>query len=142
MDAQLSIGELSALTGVPTTTLRYYDRIGLVPSERTAAGRRSYPPQTAEVLALIELCQLVGCSLEEIASLLGGGEDRRQVAQRKLVQAQAQAARLAQVLGVLDHLAHCRHPVGSAVCLREVRQSMTALQPPGLATATTAQHAS
>ena len=38
----LSIGELSDRTGVPTSTLRYYDELGLVRPATRIAGRRRY----------------------------------------------------------------------------------------------------
>ena len=40
MSAPLTIGELAARTGLPTSTLRYYDRIGLIPGASAAMTRR------------------------------------------------------------------------------------------------------
>ncbi len=41
-EAGLSIGEVSHLSGVSTSALRYYERIGLVPPPPRVAGRRDY----------------------------------------------------------------------------------------------------
>jgi DNA-binding transcriptional MerR regulator len=45
MDEPLTIGALAARTGLPTSTLRYYDRIGLIPATGRSAGQRRYDPK-------------------------------------------------------------------------------------------------
>lgn len=68
----LTIGELAARAGVPTSTLRYYDRRGLVPAARAPSGHRRYPLEAVRRLSVIASCQQAGFSLEEIAALLDG----------------------------------------------------------------------
>ena len=118
-----TIGVLSERSGFPATTLRYYDRLGLVVPDRNAGGRRVYGDQVLGRLRLIRLLQLLGCSLEEIALVLGpsGDDERREIAQRKLAEAQARIAELTTVAAVLEHLARCRHlPTEGARCQQEI----------------------
>ena len=39
----LSIGDVAAQSGVPASTLRYWEEIGLLPAPERVAGRRRYP---------------------------------------------------------------------------------------------------
>lgn len=58
-------------TGVPATTLRYYDRIGLlVATGRTSAGYRCYDDSTVEQLRFIAAAKSLGLSLTEIGELV------------------------------------------------------------------------
>lgn len=79
----LTIGELSARTGVAPSALRFYEERGLIASERTAAGHRRYPRATTRRVAFVVFAQRVGLTLEEIRAELSklptdrvpGGED-------------------------------------------------------------------
>lgn len=67
----ITIGEVANLAGVPTATVRYYERRGLIaPAPRTRAGYRQYGPAAAERLRFIKRAQQLGFSLEEIQDLL------------------------------------------------------------------------
>jgi MerR family transcriptional regulator, mercuric resistance operon regulatory protein len=71
------IGELSRLTGVNIETIRYYERIGMLPPPpRTASGRRAYESRDLRILAFIRRSRELGFSLDEIRTLLrlGGPE--------------------------------------------------------------------
>jgi DNA-binding transcriptional MerR regulator len=115
-EGDLSISELSVAAGVPTTTLRYYDRIGLLVPGRDPGGRRRYPPRAIEVLRLIRLLRAVGCSLDEVAVVLASGPQARDartaLASRKLDEARRRLAELSAVAAVLGHLATCLHEEG------------------------------
>ncbi len=56
--------------GLPSRTLRYYDRIGLVSPPRTPAGYRIYGPEEEEKLRFVRQARGLGFSLEEIRGLL------------------------------------------------------------------------
>jgi MerR family copper efflux transcriptional regulator len=125
----MTVGELSDLTGVPVTTLRYYDRIGLLRPERLPNNHRAYPPGAAQRLKLIELCQALGCTLDEVALVLssGGGASRRELASRKLAEIDERLAALAAARAVLSHLATCLHTTASAEqCRDEVGRALRA----------------
>ena len=68
----LRISELARSAGVPTSTVRYYERIGLVPGPaRTASGYRAYDAEAATRLLFITRAKRLGLSLEAIAELSG-----------------------------------------------------------------------
>ncbi|MDQ3791664.1 MAG: MerR family transcriptional regulator [Actinomycetota bacterium] len=66
------IGELARRTGVATSALRYYERVGLLSPAERVGQRRHYPPSSEERVALIRLCQDAGFTLAEIGRLLEG----------------------------------------------------------------------
>jgi MerR family transcriptional regulator, redox-sensitive transcriptional activator SoxR len=68
--APLSIGDLSARSGVATSALRYYEDQGLIRAERTGGNQRRYPRATLRRVAFIRSAQRVGLTLEEIAEAL------------------------------------------------------------------------
>ncbi|MGV9408338.1 MerR family transcriptional regulator [Nocardia sp. NPDC003693] len=66
----MRISQLAARSGVPATTLRFYEDTGLLIPERTAAGYRLYDQDAVDRLAFIATAKRLGLSLEEIAELL------------------------------------------------------------------------
>lgn len=69
--ALMSIGQIARAGGVATTTLRYYEREGvLIPTGRSQAGYRLYDRRAIEELAFIRSAQAVGFTLEDIHMLL------------------------------------------------------------------------
>jgi MerR family redox-sensitive transcriptional activator SoxR len=69
-ESLLTIGELSARSGLATSALRYYERSGLLSSVRTAGGQRRYVRATLRRVAFVRAAQQVGLSLEEIRAAL------------------------------------------------------------------------
>jgi DNA-binding transcriptional MerR regulator len=69
------ISQLAERSGVPATTLRFYETAGLLPAERTAAGYRVYGEDAVERLAFISSAKLLGLALEEIRELLDVREE-------------------------------------------------------------------
>jgi MerR family mercuric resistance operon transcriptional regulator len=67
----LPIGQLSMLSGVNIETIRYYERIKMLPAPpRTASGRRVYGATDLRILAFIKRSRELGFSLDEIRALL------------------------------------------------------------------------
>ena len=67
----LYIGTLAQRTGLTRSTLRYYERIGvLAPSARTAAGYRVFDERALIDLAFVRRAQALGFTLEEVCELL------------------------------------------------------------------------
>jgi len=64
------ISQLAKRTGVPATTLRFYETEGLLPAARTASGYRVYGEGAVERLAFIDTAKHLGLPLEEIAEIL------------------------------------------------------------------------
>ncbi|GLW51289.1 MerR family transcriptional regulator [Streptomyces sp. NBRC 14336] len=69
------ISQLAERSGVPATTLRFYEDAGLLPADRTPAGYRVYGPDAVERLAFISSAKLLGLTLEEIRELLDVREE-------------------------------------------------------------------
>ena len=66
-----SIGELSVMTGVNIETIRYYERIEMLPvPRRSGNGRRVYGVTDVRTLAFIRRARELGFSLDEIRALL------------------------------------------------------------------------
>jgi len=65
------IGELARAAGVPTSTVRYYEREGILrPSGRTASNYRLYAEVDLERLRFIRAAKATGFSLDDITKLL------------------------------------------------------------------------
>lgn len=65
------IGELADAAGVSVQTIRYYERLGLLPRpERTPAGYRVFAGDAAARLRFVKQAQALGFSLEEIKEIL------------------------------------------------------------------------
>ncbi|MQA01706.1 MAG: MerR family transcriptional regulator [Streptosporangiales bacterium] len=64
------ISQLAERTGVPATTLRYYESTGLLRAERSPAGYRIYREPAVERLEFIATAKRLGLPLDEIGELL------------------------------------------------------------------------
>lgn len=105
----IPIGELSRLTGVNIETIRYYERIGMMPAPpRTEGGRRVYEPVQVQALTFIKRGRELGFTLDEIRALLAlGGSahaccgDVREIAAKHLSDIRAKIADLRKLEGLL-----------------------------------------
>jgi len=73
----LTVGQLAARSGVAVSALHFYERKGLIGSERTAGNQRRYRRDTLRRVALIRIAQRVGIPLAEIATALNELPDGR-----------------------------------------------------------------
>ena len=72
MQKELSIGRLSRRAGVHIETIRYYEKIGLLPPPpRTEGGHRLYGGNHRKRLTFIRRSRELGFTLDEIRNLLG-----------------------------------------------------------------------
>lgn len=103
-------GELAAMAGVSSDTLRYYERKGLLPAApRSANGYRLYPADTLERVRLIRSALHLGFTVDELAPVLrmrvAGGlpckhvRDMAAAKLRELRERQKELAQLARELG-------------------------------------------
>jgi MerR family transcriptional regulator, redox-sensitive transcriptional activator SoxR len=109
----MTIGEVARKSGFRSSTIRYYEKIGLLPKAARASGQRRYDDQVLQRLAIVRFAKHVGFSVAEIKQLLEGGQRRppserwRKMAMRKITQvdeiiAQANAVRK-MLQETLDH---------------------------------------
>lgn len=73
----LSIGTLSARTGVPIATIRFYERKALLSPVRTESGHRRFHRSAIRRLSVIVVCQRLGYPLSEIGERLSELPDNR-----------------------------------------------------------------
>jgi DNA-binding transcriptional MerR regulator len=66
----MRIGDIARQAGVSTRALRYYEEQGLLESERTSAGQRTYPPSAVERVKLIQQFFTAGLPSRVILQLL------------------------------------------------------------------------
>jgi Cu(I)-responsive transcriptional regulator len=75
-NGHLPIGELGRVTDTKVETIRYYERIGLLPAPgRTAGNYRAYGPDHLNRLSFIRRCRDLGFSLDQVRELLGLSDD-------------------------------------------------------------------
>jgi DNA-binding transcriptional MerR regulator len=108
------IRELARRTGIATSALRYYERIGLLSPAERAGQQRHYPPSSAERVALIRLCQDAGFTLAEIGRLLaatsrGGRRAWGGPAERKIAELDARIADAQRAKKLITHALACPH---------------------------------
>ena len=107
------IGELARRTGVATSALRYYERIGLLPPADRLGQRRQYPAVCVERVALIRLYQDAGFTLAEIGRLLAATSRGRpawnQLAERKVAELDTRIADAKRAKKLIKHALECEH---------------------------------
>ena len=110
----LSIGALSARAAVNIETIRYYERIGLMPKPPRSAGRhRLYSNEHKRCLVFIRRARELGFSVKQVRVLLGLANSRR--------------AACGKVKGITEqHIAEIRCKVKDLERLERVLRRMTA----------------
>lgn len=112
----LTIGRLAAATGVNLETIRYYERIGLMPvPSRTPGGHRAYEDAHIRRLAFIRRARELGFGIDDIRALLalaepagGSCAEVREIAQAHLDNVRAKLADLGRLECVLaETVARC-----------------------------------
>jgi len=109
----MDISEVAKRSGVPASTLRFYDGSGLISSVGRRGLRRLFDPGVLDRLALIGLGRAAGFSLEEIALMFA--PDGRPTIDRKVLADKADALdrtirRLGAMRDGLRHAAACSAP--------------------------------
>ena len=116
-DQWVKIGELSRATGTNIETIRYYERIGLLPAPvRTPANYRSYGEPFRARLAFVRHSRELGFTIEQIRSLLDLSDhperdcaEADHIASHHLVQVEAKIAQLETLRDELTRiLGRCR----------------------------------
>ena len=70
-DDLMTIGEMSARTGVAASALRYYEDLGLVSSVRTGGNQRRYPRHMLRRVSLIAVAKRLGMPLSDVQEAFG-----------------------------------------------------------------------
>ena len=135
-DELLTIGELARRTARRTSSIRYYEEIGLLPEPVRVGGRRRYPEETVRTLTVVDTAQRAGLTLSEIHTLLTAApgdsaaiEELRVIAERKLPQLEATIERAVLVRRWLEAAARCECPGLDECCLFEAAAGLPEHQP-------------
>jgi len=116
LSAGIQIGQLSKRTACNIETIRYYERIGMLPPPVRTAGRyRIYDTADARRLAFIRRARELGFTLNEIRTLLALSAndgsalcaDVRELAERQLAEVRAKIADLQAMERVLADAVRC-----------------------------------
>jgi DNA-binding transcriptional MerR regulator len=94
----LPIGDVARASGKAASSIRYYERIGLIPAPQRVSGQRRYSPAVLRTLAVIDTAQRAGLTLDEIRPLVAAPGDPA-VSQRLR---QAAAGRLPEVRALIE----------------------------------------
>jgi MerR family transcriptional regulator, redox-sensitive transcriptional activator SoxR len=100
----MPIGTVAERYGVPATTLRYWEQIGLLPAARRAAGQRRYDLDAIRRIKFIRMASRAGLSLADIRALLAGHADRSPTFTDWAAAARDQLAAIDQRIADLDQL--------------------------------------
>ncbi len=108
----MPIGKLAKATGATVDTIRFYEKVGLLPKPaRTPSGYRKYSRGDELRLAFVARARHLGFSLDEIAEMLrlrtsrvGGVARVREVAQKKVALIEQKIVELQQLRTALKAL--------------------------------------
>ncbi len=67
----MTVGEVASRAGIAPSTLRYYEREGLIEASRSDGGQRRYQRDVLRRIAFVRAAQRVGLTLDEIREALG-----------------------------------------------------------------------
>ena len=111
----MMIGQLEAETGVPASTIRYWERIGVLPKPLRVCGQRRYGAEAVHYLAVLRLAQACGFHLNEMRHLLHGFHagipaSRRwqELSEKKIQELDEQIARLKAMRRVVNRVLQCQ----------------------------------
>ena len=108
----MRIGEVARRAGVRVSLIRYYEEIGLLPEPERVSGQRHYDDTVLRRLAVIDVAQRAGLSLDEIRELVQHGTDPmserlRELAERRLPEIDALIERAQRVRAWLRTATSC-----------------------------------
>jgi MerR family transcriptional regulator, redox-sensitive transcriptional activator SoxR len=102
----LTIGEVSRRANVAATTLRFYERIGLIQPPARVGGQRRYDDAVLARLDVIRSCKAAGFTLDEIQLLFAdeapGRPESRALAQTKLAEIDDRMAELRRAGAIIE----------------------------------------
>ena len=154
----MRISEVARRSGIPTTSLRYYEGVGLIPAPpRTESGYRLYDEQILAPLALITRAKSLGVRLDDVADLVGlldrdqcapVAERLRDLVAEKRAEVTERMGELAELGRALDSVATDLHspapgPCGDdCACMTESPRQGLAMLPVAIADACSLDEAS
>jgi DNA-binding transcriptional MerR regulator len=130
----LTIGTVARRAGVATSTVRYYERRGLLAADARRSGHRRYRDETLRRLVFIGMLQDAGLSLDDIAGILDADEVAgwKSIVRQRLEVLDGEIARLEQARGYLEGALLCRfdHPATECQIMGAEIDRRLSLSPP------------
>ena len=112
-----SIGEVAKQTGINASSIRYYERIGLLPPSKRVSGKRRYDDTIFQKLAIVRLAKSAGLTIEEIQTILHEfPEDTPPsvrwdvLARKKILEFKHRIAQIQQRIALLEQTLDCTCP--------------------------------
>jgi MerR family redox-sensitive transcriptional activator SoxR len=117
-EAQLTIGEVAAQAGVATSTIRYYERRGLLAADARVSGQRRYTTESLRRLVFIGMLQDAGLALDDIDGILHAADvaEWKRIAARRLEVLDEEIAQLQHAREILAAALHCRYDHPATDC--------------------------
>ena len=117
-DELLAIGEVAARAGVATSTVRYYERRGLLRADTRRSGQRRYREDSLRLLVFIGMLQDAGLSLDDIAGVLSAASvgEWKAIAKRRLAALDEEIERLQGARSYLEGALLCRYDHPASEC--------------------------
>lgn len=110
----MAIGTVADRYGVPATTLRYWEQVGVLPAQRRSGGQRRYDRDAIRRIKFTHMAKQAGLSLEDIRTIFGGHVDRSptfadwaSVAKDQLVALDRRMAELARLKSTIEECLTC-----------------------------------
>ena len=111
----MTIGDLASKSGVPASTIRYWERIGVLPAAARIGGQRRYSKEDIHRLAVLQLAQACGFRLDEMLYLIHGFSPKtpasrrwQLLASKKRTELNLQIAQLRAMRRIVDRLSDCK----------------------------------
>lgn len=112
MSNHLDIGEVTAASGLPASTLHVWEKRGLLEPVGRSGTRRQYGPEVLDQIAIIVTLQRAGFTLAEIGELLAAGafSDGKGALHQKLDRLRQQRRDLDRAIEGIEHAIACPAP--------------------------------
>jgi MerR family redox-sensitive transcriptional activator SoxR len=109
---ELSVGEIARRSGVPVSTLHFYEAEGLIHSRRSPGNQRRYPRGVLRRVAVIKVAQKAGVPLRDIAQALAALPEGRPITASDWTSLSSAwkadlEARIRKLQGLRDQLGEC-----------------------------------
>jgi MerR family redox-sensitive transcriptional activator SoxR len=111
----MTIGELSADSGFPASTIRYWEKIGVLPKPVRSSGQRRYSQDSLDRLSVLRLAQECGFRLDEMRHLFHGfspgipaSRRWKEIAVSKKHEIDEKISRLKAMRKLMDSVSDCR----------------------------------
>jgi MerR family copper efflux transcriptional regulator len=117
-DVLLTIGEVAQRAGVATSTVRFYERRGLLSADARRSGQRRYRPATLRRLVFVGMLRDAGLSLDDIRGVLEARSvtEWKAIANQRLAALDDEMARLQRARDYLAGALLCRYDHPATDC--------------------------